>query len=45
LLAEVLMAATYALEVVQADRWLIANKNLKEDQLKAAVDKQPWMAA
>ena len=42
LLAEVLMAATYPLEVVQADRWLTANKNLKEDQLKAAVDKQPW---
>ena len=42
LLAEVLMASTYPLEVVQADRWLTANKNLKEDQLKAAVDKQPW---
>src|SRR6516162_8754896 len=42
LLAEVLMAATYPLEVVQADRWLTANQNLKEDQLKAAVDKQPW---
>jgi Protein of unknown function (DUF3300)/Chaperone of endosialidase len=42
LLAEVLMAATYPLEVVQADRWLTANKNLKEDQSKAAVDKQPW---
>jgi hypothetical protein len=40
--AEVLMAATYPLEVVQADRWLTSNKNLKEDQLKAAVDKQPW---
>jgi hypothetical protein len=42
LLAEVLMAATYPLEVVQADRWLAANKNPKEDQFKAAVDKQPW---
>jgi Protein of unknown function (DUF3300) len=38
LLAEVLMASTYPLEVVQADRWLTANKNLKEDQFKAAVD-------
>jgi hypothetical protein len=27
---------------VQADRWLTANKNLKEVQLKAAVNKQPW---
>jgi len=42
LLAEVLMACTYPLEVVQADRWLTTNKNLKDDQLKAAVDKQPW---
>jgi hypothetical protein len=42
LLAEVLMASTYPLEVVQADRWLTADKNLKDDQLKAAVDKQPW---
>jgi Protein of unknown function (DUF3300) len=42
LLAEVLMASTYPLEVVQADRWLTANKKLKDDQLKTAVDKQPW---
>ena len=45
LLAQVLMAATYPLEVVQADRWLTANKKLKGDQLKAAVDKQPWDAS
>ncbi len=42
LLAEVLMASTYPLEVVQADRWAKENKGLKDDQLKAAVDKQPW---
>ena len=42
LLAEVLMASTYPLEVVQAERWATANKALKGDQLKAAVDKQPW---
>jgi Protein of unknown function (DUF3300) len=42
LLAEVLMASTYPLEMVQADRWLTTNKNLKDDQLKAAADKQPW---
>jgi hypothetical protein len=36
------MASTYPLEVVQADRWAKANENLKDDQLKAAVDKQPW---
>ena len=42
LLAEVLMASTYPLEVVQADRWATENKALKADPLKAAVDKQSW---
>ena len=42
LLAEVLMASTYPLEVVEADRWAKANKNLKGDALKAAVDQQSW---
>jgi hypothetical protein len=42
LLAEVLMASAYPLDIVQAERWLEANKNLTGDQLKAAVDKQPW---
>jgi hypothetical protein len=42
LLSEVLIASTYPLEVVQAERWLNANKNLKDDQLKEIVDKQPW---
>jgi len=45
LLAEVLMASTYPLEIVQADRWLTANKKLKDDQLKSVVDKQPWDAS
>jgi hypothetical protein len=42
LLAEMLMASTYPLEIVQADRWATENKSLKGDQLKAAVDKQSW---
>ncbi len=42
LLSLVLMASTYPLEVVQADRWAKENKELKDDQLKAAVDKQAW---
>jgi hypothetical protein len=42
LLAQVLMASTYPLEMVQADRWTTDNKALKGDQLKAAVDKQSW---
>src|SRR5262245_30721967 len=45
LLAQVLMASTYPLEVVQADRWAKANKGLKGDALKAAVDKQTWDAS
>jgi hypothetical protein len=45
LLSEVLMASTYPLEVVEAERWISANKNLKGDQLKAAVDKQDWDAS
>ena len=42
LLANVLAAATYPLEVVQADRWVKANNKLKGDALKAAVEKQAW---
>jgi hypothetical protein len=42
LLAQVLMAATYPLEVVQASRWLKNNKNLKDDALRDAVAKQGW---
>jgi Protein of unknown function (DUF3300) len=42
LLANVLAASTYPLEVVQADRWLKQNKNLKGDALKTEVGKQSW---
>jgi Protein of unknown function (DUF3300)/Chaperone of endosialidase len=42
LLAEVLMASTFPLDIVQAHRWAEANKNLNADQLKTAADKQPW---
>jgi Protein of unknown function (DUF3300) len=42
LLSEVLMASTYPLEVVSAERWAAANKGVKGDALKAAVDKQSW---
>src|SRR6266540_5702645 len=37
-----LIASTYPLEVVQAERWVSANKNLKDDQLKTPMDKQTW---
>jgi hypothetical protein len=45
LLAQVLMASTYPLEVVQAERWKKANKSLKGDKLKEALDKQDWDAS
>ncbi len=42
LLGQILMASTYPLEIVQADRWAKANKNLKGDPLTAALEKQNW---
>lgn len=42
LLSEVLMASTYPLEVVEADRWVKQNKSLKSDALAQAVEKQQW---
>jgi len=42
LLAQILMASTYPLEVVQAQRWVKANQNLKGDALTAALEKQDW---
>src|SRR6202140_3209648 len=42
LLANVLAASTYPLEVVQSDRWLEERKNLKGEALKQEVDKQAW---
>jgi len=42
LLAQILMAATYPLEVVQAEQWTKVNKNLPGDQLNDALDKIDW---
>jgi len=42
LLTQILMASTYPLEVVQAERWAKQNKSLKGDALKAALGKQTW---
>src|SRR4029077_20553895 len=42
LLAEVLMASAYPLDIVQAERWLQSHKNLKGDQLKVALAKEDW---
>ncbi|WP_228530751.1 MULTISPECIES: DUF3300 domain-containing protein [Myxococcaceae] len=42
LLAQVLMASTYPLEVVEAARWRKANPKLKDKALEDALQKQPW---
>ena len=44
LLAQILMAATYPLEIVKADRWLQdpAHANLQGDQLAAALEAEAW---
>jgi len=41
-LAQILIASTYPLEIVQADRWAKQNSSLKGDKLTAALEKQPW---
>ncbi|MGC1401851.1 MAG: DUF3300 domain-containing protein [Thermodesulfobacteriota bacterium] len=42
LLSQVLMSATYPLEVVEAARWIQANPNLRGDQLAAALEQRDW---
>ena len=42
LLAQIFMASTYPLEVVQAARWVKTNKTLKADALTAALEKENW---
>jgi hypothetical protein len=42
LLAQVLMASTYPLEIVQAARWSAANPSLKGKTLEDALQKQTW---
>jgi len=42
LVAQVLMASTYPLEVVQADRWAKDHDELRGDRLKVEIGNQPW---
>src|SRR5262245_41259324 len=42
LLAQVLTASTYPLEVTLAARWAEKNSNLKGDALEAAMQREPW---
>src|SRR5467141_96615 len=42
LLAQVLAASTYPLELIQLQQWLAKNQALKDKSLADAVAKQPW---
>src|SRR6202790_1653563 len=42
LVAQVLAAATFPEQVVEADRWVQAHPDLKGEELGQAVDQQPW---
>src|ERR1700734_2007664 len=42
LVAQVLAASTFPDQVVEADRWVQANPNLKDQALADAVNNQPW---
>ena len=42
LVAQILAAATYPDQIVEADRWLQQHTDLKGEQLGQEVDKQPW---
>jgi hypothetical protein len=44
LVAQILAAATYPTEIVEADRWLQQHPDLKGDALANAVDAQSWDA-
>jgi hypothetical protein len=42
LVAQILAAATFPEQVVEADRWVQAHPELKGDELGHAVDQEPW---
>lgn len=42
LLSQILMASTYPIEVVEADRWIKQNPNLTGDQLDEALKDMDW---
>lgn len=42
LVAQILMASTYPLEVVQAERWAKQNESLTGDALTSALEQQKW---
>ncbi|MGE5893828.1 MAG: DUF3300 domain-containing protein, partial [bacterium] len=42
LVSQILMATTYPIEIVQADRWVQQHKDLKGDALAKALEKESW---
>src|SRR6266481_3191225 len=42
LVAQILAASTYPMEIVEADRWVQQHSDLKGQQLAQAVDQQSW---
>jgi len=42
LIAQLLMASTYPLDVVQANRWVIDNQEVEGEALQTAVDAEEW---
>jgi len=42
LLAQVLVASTYPLEIIQLQQWLVKHKDLKDKALAEAVQKEKW---
>lgn len=42
LLSQILMACTYPLEIVQADRWAKANKDKKPEEASQALEAEDW---
>jgi hypothetical protein len=42
LFTQVLMASTYPIEIVSAERWVKANPGLKDKALEDALQQQPW---
>jgi hypothetical protein len=42
LLAQILMASTYPLDIILAERWVKANPSVKDKALQDALQQQPW---
>src|SRR5215472_8572702 len=45
LVAQILTASTYPIEVVEAERWVSAHPNIRGDALQDAMQQQPWDAS